>query len=50
MHTETKLLGDDFEANENQQLQDLPNSDFSPVPESFLVSVKTNSITVNFVY
>ena len=28
VHTETKLLGDDFDANENKQLEDLPQSDF----------------------
>ena len=50
MHTETKLLGDDFDANENQQLEYLPQSDFSRVPERFHLSVRTNSITVNFVY
>ena len=31
-NTETRLLGDDFDANENQQLQDLPQSDFSRIP------------------
>ena len=50
MHTETKLLGNDFDANENQQLEYLPQSDFSRVPERFHLSVRTNSITVNFVY
>ena len=26
VHTETKLLDDDFDANENQRLEDLPRS------------------------
>ena len=50
VHTEMKLLGDDFDANENQQLEDLPQSDFSRIPERFLLSVWTNSLTVNFAY
>ena len=50
MRTETKLLGGDFDANENQQLEFLPQSDFSRVPERFHLSVRANSITVNFVY
>ena len=35
--------------NENQQLKDLPPADFGGVPERFLLSVGTNSITENFV-
>ena len=35
--------------NENQQLKGLPPADFSGVPERFLLSVGTNSITENFV-
>ena len=34
---------------ENQQLKDLPQADFGDVPERFLLSVRTNSITENFV-
>ena len=36
--------------NENRQLEDLPRADFSRLPELFLLSVKTKSITENFVY
>ena len=36
--------------NENRQLQDLPQADFSRVPERFLLSVRTNPVTDNFVY
>ena len=35
--------------NENRQLKDLPQADFGRVPERFLVSVRTKSITENFV-
>ena len=35
--------------NENQQLKDLPVADFGGVPERFLLSVRTNPITENFV-
>ena len=36
--------------NENRQLKDLPRADFDRIPERFLLSVGTNSITDNFVY
>ena len=35
--------------NENQLLKDLPPADFGGVPERFLLSVGTNSMTENFV-
>ena len=35
--------------NENRPLEDLPQADFGRVPEWFLLSVRTNSITKNFV-
>ena len=34
---------------ENQRLKDLPPADFGGVPERFLLSLGTNSITENFV-
>ena len=34
----------------NRQLEDLPQVDFGRVPERFLLSVRTNSITENFVH
>ena len=36
--------------NENRQLKDFPQADFDRIPERFLLSVGTNSITDNFVY
>ena len=36
--------------NENRQLEGLPQADFGRVPERFLLSVRTKSITENFVY
>ena len=36
--------------NESRQLEDLPQADFSRVPERFLLTVRSNSITDNFVY
>ena len=36
--------------NENRQLEDLPQADFGCVPERFLLSIRTNSITENFAY
>ena len=36
--------------NENLLLDDLPQADFSRVLERFLLSVKTKSITENFMY
>ena len=36
--------------NENRQLKDLPQADFRGVPERFLLSLRTNTITDNFVY
>ena len=36
--------------NENRPLEDLPQADFGRVPEWFLLSVRTNSITKNFVH
>ena len=36
--------------NENRQLEDLPQADFVRVPERFPLSVRTNSITKNFMY
>ena len=36
--------------NENRQLKDFPRADFDRIPERFLLSVGTNSITDNFVY
>ena len=35
---------------ENRQLKDLPQADLGRAPERFLLSVRTNSITDNFVY
>ena len=34
----------------NRQLEDLPQANFGRVPERFLLSVRTNSLTENFVY
>ena len=34
----------------NRQLEDLPQVDFGRVPERFLLLVRTNSITENFVH
>ena len=45
MHAETKLLDDDFDANENQRLEDLP---WPVYLKEFFLSVRTNSITVIF--
>ena len=36
--------------NENRQLKDLPQADLSRVPEGFLLSVKTKSLSEDFVY
>ena len=36
--------------NENRQLKDFPQADFDRIPERFLLSVGTNSITDSFVY
>ena len=36
--------------NENRQLEDLPQADFGRVPERFLLTVRSNSITDNFAY
>ena len=36
--------------NENRQLKDLLQAYFGRVPERFLLSVRTNSVTENFVY
>ena len=36
--------------NESRQLKDLPQADFRGVPERFLLSLRTNAITDNFVY
>ena len=36
--------------NEIRQLKDLPQADFCGVPERFLLSLRTNAITENFVY
>ena len=36
--------------NENRQLEDSPQADFGRVPERFLLSVRTKSMTKNFVY
>ena len=36
--------------NESRQLKDLPQADFRGVPERFLLSLRTNTITDNFVY
>ena len=35
---------------ENRQLEDLPQANFGRVPERFLLSVRTNLLTENFVY
>ena len=35
--------------NESRQLKDLPQVDFGSVPERFLMSLRTNAITDNFV-
>ena len=35
--------------NENRQLKDLPQVDFGSVPERFLMSLRTNAVTDNFV-
>ena len=35
--------------NENRQLEGLPQADFGRVPERFLLSVRTKSISENFV-
>ena len=45
VHAETKLLHDDFDANENQRLEDLPRPVYL---KDFFLSVRTNSITVIF--
>ena len=36
--------------NENRSLKDLPQADFGRLPGWFLLSIRTNSITENFVY
>ena len=36
--------------NENRSLEDLPQADFGRLPGWFLLSIRTNSITENFVY
>ena len=36
--------------NKHRQLEDLLQADFGHVPETFLLSVRTKSITKNFVY
>ena len=36
--------------NENRQQEDLPQADFGCVPERFLLSVRTKSVTESFVY
>ena len=36
--------------NENRQLEDSPQADFGRVTERFLLSVRTKSMTKNFVY
>ena len=36
--------------NENRQLEHLSQADFGRVPERFLLSVRANSMTENFVY
>ena len=36
--------------NKSQQLEDLPQADFGCVPERFLLSVRTKSITENCIY
>ena len=36
--------------NKHRQLEDLLQADFGHVPERFLLSVRTKSITKNFVY
>ena len=36
--------------NKSQQLEDMPQADFGCVPERFLLSVRTKSITENCVY
>ena len=36
--------------NESRQLKDLPQADFRGVPERFLLSLRTNAITDNFIY
>ena len=36
--------------NKHQQLEDLLQADFGHVPERFLLSVRTKSMTKNFVY
>ena len=36
--------------NENRQLKDLPLADFGRLPERLLLSVRTKSITENFVH
>ena len=36
--------------NENRQQGDLPQANFGRVPERFLLSVRTKSITKNFVH
>ena len=36
--------------NENRQLKDLLQAYFGRVPEGFLLSVRSNSVTENFVY
>ena len=35
--------------NENRQLEDLPQADFSRLPERLLLTVKTKSINKNFI-
>ena len=36
--------------NENRQLKDLPQADLNRVPEGFLLSVRTKSLSEDFVY
>ena len=36
--------------NDNRLLKDLPQADFGRVPEKLTLSVRTKSITENFVY
>ena len=45
-------FGNEFLAteNENRPLEDLPQDNFGRLPEWFFLSVRTNSITENFVY
>ena len=43
-------FGNVFLTTENKKSTDLPQADFGHFPERFLLSIRTKSITKNFVY